>query len=321
MRSEDTGISRREFLVASTGAGAGLVSLKNSANAQLRSSTHEGRRIRVAACQILTYSDLEKSVQKIIQWMNSASEDGVDVVVFPEACLCGYQGDDNYWKKANPKDFENAEIKIVAASKSLEIAVVLGTAHWQAGQLFNSLLAIDKGGKVRGRYAKTHLAESWPGLVPGKILPIYTLAGVKSCFIICHDVRYPELVRLPAAAGARICYFISNESPLTKEHKLSAYKAMPIARATENGIFCIMANAPADPENINASNQSHGNSKIIHPDGNVIAEAGYFEERLVSATIDIGQATRSIALRAVKDDTILRDWLNRGVQLVQVESK
>jgi predicted amidohydrolase len=96
---------------------------------------------------------------------------------------------------------------------------------------------------------------------------------------------------------------------------------MPIARATENGIFCVMANAPADPENINASNQSHGNSKIIHPDGNVIAEAGYFEERLVIATIDIGQATRGIALRAVKDDTILKDWFNRGVRLVQVESQ
>ncbi len=54
MRSQDTGISRREFIVASTGAGAGLVSLKNSANAQSRSSTHEGSRIRVAACQILT---------------------------------------------------------------------------------------------------------------------------------------------------------------------------------------------------------------------------------------------------------------------------
>ena len=82
-----------------------------------------------------------------------------------------------------------------------------------------------------------------------------------------------------------------------------------------------MANAPANPENINASNQSHGNSKIIHPDGNVIAEAGYFEERLVSATIDISQATRRIALRAVKDDTILKNWLNSGVRLVQDESQ
>jgi len=318
MCSEQTDISRREFLVASTGASAGLASL-NKSDIKRKSPEREGNHVRVAACQILTFADLAKSVEKILWWMKSASKDGVDVIVFPEACLCGYQRDENYWKKANPKDFENAELRIVAASKSLEIAVVLGTAHWEAGQLFNSLLAIDKGGKVRGRYAKTHLAESWPGLVPGKKLPIYTLAAVESCFMICHDVRYPELVRLPAVAGARICYFISNESPLTQEHKLSAYKAMPIARATENGIFCVMANAPADPENMNAPNQSHGNSKIIHPDGNVIAEAGYFEERLVSATIDIGQATRHIARRAAGDNTILKDWLNKGVQLVQVE--
>jgi predicted amidohydrolase len=319
MHSEVTAVSRREFLALGAGAGAGLVSFSNSAYAGTKSSGAGTKSIRIAACQILTYPDLEKSVRKIVQWMKSASREGVDVVVFPEACLCGYQYEDSYWKKAKPEEFEIAEMKIVAASKSLDIAVVLGTAHWEQGKLYNSLLAIDKGGRVRGRYAKTHLAESWPGLVPGKILPVYTLAGVKSCFVICHDIRYPELVRLPAAAGARICYFISNESPLTKEYKLSAYRAMPIARATENGIFCVMANAPADPANLNTPNQSHGNSKIIHPDGNVIEEAGYFEERLVSATVNVDDATRNIARRAARDDTILRDWLNEGVRLVKVE--
>jgi len=71
--------------------------------------------------------------------------------------------------------------------------------------------------------------------------------------------------------------------------------------------------------NINAPNQSHGNSKIIHPDGNILEEAGYFEEGLVSATINVGQATRNIAQRAAKDDTILKEWINKGVRLVQVE--
>jgi len=68
------------------------------------------------------------------------------------------------------------------------------------------------------------------------------------------------------------------------------------------------------------SNQSHGNSKIIHPDGNVLEEAGFFEERLVSATINVSQATRNIAQRAAKDDTILKEWINKGVRLVQVEA-
>ncbi len=271
--------------------------------------------IRVAACQILTYPDVERSMGKIIDWMKHASEDSLDVVAFPEGCLCGYQCDAAYWEKARSEDFKNAEMRIVEASKQLNISIVLGTAHWENGELFNSLLIIDKGGRIRGRYSKTHLAESWSS--PGKCLPVFTLGGVKSCFIICHDIRYPELVRLPAIAGAQICYFCSNESELTREDKLSAYRAMPIARATENTIFLVMANTPADPKNMNSASQSHGNSKIIHPDGNVLDEAGYFNERFVSATINVNDATRGIAKRSANDDTVLKDWVNEGVRIVK----
>jgi len=272
-------------------------------------------KLRIAACQILTYPDVKKSADKILQWMKVAAKDKVDVVAFPEACLCGYPADPKYWKKAKPATFRGAERRVRNAAKRLGIAVVLGTAHWEDGALYNSLLVIDKGGEERGRYAKTHLAETWP--VPGHRLPIYDVAGVSSCFIICHDVRYPELVRLPAVAGAQICYFCSNESGLTSEFKLSAYRAMPIARATENGVFVVMTNAPADPEDITSKSQSHGNSKIIHPDGNVLCEAGYFDEKLVTATVETREAKRSIAKRSVNDDTILRQWMRLGARMVE----
>jgi predicted amidohydrolase len=287
-------ISRREFMgrsgLAVTGmvtAGASPVFSKSdsgvSSNRYHIDEKGKGT-LRVAACQILNYPDVEKSTKKIMHWIETAAKDGVDVIAFPEACLCGYAGNE-YWKTARPADFEKAEGLVIEASKRLNIAVVLGTVHW----------------------------ESWP--VPGKILPVYKLAGVKSCFIICHDVRYPELVRLPAVAGAQICYFCSHESGLKHEHKLSAYRAMPIARATENSIFCVMANAPADPKTLRGS---HGNSKIIHPDGNVLVEAGYFKERLVTANINVSDASRSIARRSAKDNTILKQWLNEGTKLVRV---
>jgi len=63
---------------------------------------------------------------------------------------------------------------------------------------------------------------------------------------------------------------------------------------------------------------SHGNSKIIHPDGNVLVEAGFFEERLVTATIPVADASRAMAQRAVKDETILRQWLESGAKFVQI---
>lgn len=272
-------------------------------------------RIRVAACQILTFPSPEASADKILAWLERAAADGVDVVAFPEAALCGYTPDPEYWERADPRAFAAAEARVVAAAARLNLAVILGTAHWDAAALHDSLLLIDRDGTLKGRYAKTHLAEKWP--VPGRRLLVAQIAGVPSCFIICHDVRYPELVRLPTIAGAQICYFCSNESGLTQEYKLSAYHAMPIARATENGIYLVMANAPADPEHLHSPSQSHGNSKIIHPDGNVLAEAGHFEERLVAATLDIDEAGRAFALRSVHDTTILRDWMRQGVDLVE----
>jgi predicted amidohydrolase len=319
MKFEDVGISRRTFLAGGAVAAATTGSQGDAARASERVSftrhavAEKGEGcLRVAACQILTGPEVGKSTDKVLQWIEKAAAEGVDVVAFPEACLCGYAGGD-YWKSARPEVFQQAEARVIEAAQRLRIAVVMGTVHWEGEKIFNDLLVIDKGGTVRGRYSKTHLAESWPA--PGQVLPVYELAGVKSCFIICHDVRYPELVRLPALAGAQVCYFCSHESGLREEYKLSAYQAMPIARATENSIFCVMANAPADPKTLAGS---HGNSKVIHPDGNVLVEAGYFEERLVTATIRIADASRAMARRAVKDETILRTWMQRGVELVQV---
>jgi hypothetical protein len=238
MRLGKAGVSRRTLLAS------GALTLAGAAGSQDRAVQASERVsftrhaiaekdkgcLRVAACQILTGPDVGKSVEKVLQWIAKAASDAVDVIAFPEACLCGYAGG-NYWKSACPEDFQQAEARVIEAAKRLRIAAVLGTVHWEDQQLFNDLLVIDKGGIVRGRYSKTHLAESWP--TPGRVLPVYEVAAVKSCFIICHDVRYPELVRLPAIAGAQMCYFCSHESGLREECKLSAYQAMPIARATE----------------------------------------------------------------------------------------
>jgi omega-amidase len=273
--------------------------------------------LTVAACQALTYPQPQRSASAVIDWMERAAAQGIDVVAFPEACLCGYACDPAYWERAEPADFAAAEGRVLEAARRLDLAVILGTVHWEGGERFNSLLVIDKGGVVHGRYAKTHLAESWS--TPGRRLLVYAVAGVPSCFLVCHDIRYPELVRLPAIAGAQICYFCSCESGLLAEYKLSAYRCMPVARAAENDIYLVMANAPADPQHMDSPSQSHGNSKIIDPDGNVLDEAGLFEERLVVRTIDVDAARRRYARRAVEDDTLLRDWLRQGAGLVDVQ--
>lgn len=275
-------------------------------------------KIKVAACQMLANPSqpAKQNADKIIMWIERAAAEGVDVVSFPEACLSGYTYDAEYWKTADSEDFKREGERIIEASRRFNIAVVIGTPRWEKGRLLNSLLVVDKGGVVRGYYDKTHLAEEWPE--PGRSFPVYEVAGVKSCFIICHDVRYPELVGLPVIAGAQVCYFCSNEAGMAKEYKFSAYRAMPISRAAENSVYLVMANAPGDLDNVRLAAQSHGNSKVVDPDGNVMCEAGFFEERLVTAVLDIDKANREMALRAVNDDSKLRDWMKTGVEFVDM---
>ena len=272
--------------------------------------------IKIAACQLLTSEDVSANTVKVLQQIEACAEIGIQIAAFPEGCLFGYCCRTDYWERISPQVFKEAEAKIAEAARRHAIAVVVGSAHHDGENWHNDLAIFDQHGSLKYRYGKTFLAgEKWCINNRGK-LPIVQLAGVDCCFIICHDVRYPELVKLPAAMGAQLCIFCSCESGLLSEYKLSAYRAMPISRATENGIYILMANTPANPEDIRSPGSSHGNSKIIHPDGNVIREAGFFGDRIVSATIDLSHANGSQAKRTYNEDTILREWFQQGCEFV-----
>ena len=249
-------------------------------------------KIKVAACQLLTSEDVSTSTAKVLQQIEACAKIGIQIAVFPEGCLFGYCCRTDYWERISPQVFKEAEAKIAEAARRHAMAVVVGSAHHDGENWHNDLAIFDQQGSLKYRYGKTFLAgEKWCINNRGK-LPIVQLAGVDCCFIICHDVRYPELVKLPAAMGAQLCIFCSCEAGLLSEYKLSAYRAMPISRATENGIYLVMANTPANPDDIRSPGSSHGNSKIVHPDGNVITEAGFFGDDIVSATIDLSKAIR-----------------------------
>ncbi len=274
--------------------------------------------IKVAACQLLTSKDVVASTEKVLQQIETCADMQIQIAAFPEGCLFGYCCETEYWEQISPQTFKEAEAKIAAVARKFNIAVIVGSAHHDGENWHNDLAIIDQQGTLRYRYGKTFLAgEKWCTNNQGK-LPIVQLADVNCCFIICHDVRYPELVKLPAAMGAQICFFCSCESGLLSEYKLSAYRAMPISRATENGIYLVMANTPANPNDIKAPGSSHGNSKIVHPNGNVIKEAGFFGDEIMTATIDLSQATGSQAKRTYNENTILKEWFQRGCEFVEI---
>jgi len=291
-------------------------------------NTTSRSRIKVAAAQILTDHDIEENYLKIIQKIKEAKSKGCEIILFHEGCLTGYP-DKKWIHQIDFKKVRKAEKQIVKLARELQIAVLLGSTSNQDNAFQNYVLIIDKNGKVLGKYEKTWRAGE-PHYRAGSGPVIFTIAGVEATVIICHDLRYPALTRLAVTAGAQIVFIANNESGIFKEYKLLGYRSMQISRATENIVYSVMSNPPADPENIHRSNSSHGNSKIVDVYGDIIDEANVFEERLVIGELDLSKASRETALRTIAQDPktnqqygvwceipAYTDWIREGLKLVK----
>jgi predicted amidohydrolase len=254
--------------------------------------------------------DLTSNVRKIEEQLARCAKDGVRVVVFPECALTGYF-DDEFMNAITDEQLADAEGQVAAACRQHDVYAIIGTPYREKDILFNSATVITPRGDVLVRYHKVQLAESWP--TAGDELFLFKIDGVPASIIICHDERYPELVRLPVLAGARVVFCLSHESGLEKESKLIPYRAQVQARAVENSVYFVQANAPANPD----ATGSHGQSRLIAPDGNLIDEASIFGEDVIAATLDLEKATGRQAQQSIERGP-LGDWWRAGVARVRV---
>jgi omega-amidase len=251
------------------------------ASAQAPLSLEQPVSLKVAAVQFRSSFRLEDNRSRILGLLEQLARQQVQVAVFPECALTGY--DKEAAPAAGPAEIAAAEDQIRAACRRLGIAAVLGSVYKTAERTYNTAVVFNSRGELVERYAKLMLAgEKWA--TPGNHIALFELEGVPSGLIICHDERYPELVRLPALAGARLIYYVSHESGLKQESKLEPYRAQLMARAVENQVFIVAANAPANFD----LTGSHGQSRILNEDGNVLREASFFGEDVLIETLRIG---------------------------------
>lgn len=264
--------------------------------------------VKVAAAQILTDDDIDNNEKKITSAIIEAAGIGCEIIVFHEGCLTNYPVKEAV-KNLDYSKVRAAEKRILNLSKKYNIAILLGSSSKENGKYFNHVIIVDEKGEILGRYIKTWRAGDKP-YEAGTGPVIFTVAGVESTVIICHDLRYPSLVRLGVAAGAQIVFISNNESGVTKGNKLLGYRSMQISRATENKVYSVMANSPADPNDVDRYNCSHGNSNLVDPLGNIIDEADSYEERLVVGILNLEKANRAPVLRTMGENKEINEYYN-----------
>ena len=261
--------------------------------------------LKVAAVQFRSSFDLADNTQRIVAMLDKLSAAGVHVAVFPECAVTGYHTGPRI--DATPEQLERAAAAIGRACARRRIGAVVGSVFKSGDRSYNVALVFNSKGELVERFGKLQLAgEKWA--TPGNHMALFDLHDVPSTVIICHDERYPEFVRLPAIAGARVVYCISHESGMKSEHKLPGYRAQMMARAVENQMFAVAANAPG---NIADNSGSHGQSRIVKDDGNILEEASIYGEDVIVSTLQIKPAKLTRPLEGVTGA-----WWKQGLDLL-----
>ncbi|HVT73695.1 MAG TPA: carbon-nitrogen hydrolase family protein [Lacunisphaera sp.] len=276
-------------------------------------SDKPGPFLRVATVQMRSGPDLAANVTKIKGFLADCAARKVQVAAFPECAASSYVAEAIL--PLTDAAIDAAEREIAAACREHGIAAIVGIPERREGKLYNCALVIDAHGAIVARYDKAHLVgqdRAWqctPGAAPSAV---FSLGPTRAAVIVCHDSRFPELARLPVLAGARVIFYISSEAMILKERKMVPYRAQVQAIAVENTVYVVHANPPAD----GLETGSHGQSRIVAPDGNIVEEASQLQEEVIVADLDLGRATAEYALESLQGP--LAAWWREGLKQVQV---
>ncbi len=270
-------------------------------------------RIRVAAAQMTFAPTIAGNIASIERLVGDAAGRGADAVLLPECATTGYGYD---FARLTAAEARDALAAVAAIAARFRVNVLVGAPVFRRGALCNGLVVFDRRGAATHCYAKCHLTDmDRRHFKPGAAVALFEIDGVPATAVICHERRYPELVRLAVMAGARILF-----------HPNAGMDALPVsrrkrggrdgiaARAFENAIFYVFANS-VGPQGRGL--WSAGDSKIVAPDEQVLALADNRHEGVIVADIDLAQATGVYAKRGLESPPFLAPHWKRMVAAVR----
>jgi predicted amidohydrolase len=245
----------------------------------------------VAAIQMSSGGDKAANLEKAEHLIRLAAARGARLVALPE--VFNWRGK-RAEEPAAAESLEGVTLTLMAGlARDLEIHLVAGSITEHApGQpkRYNTSVLIGPDGRQLAVYRKIHLFDvDLPGRVTIKESDV-KLAGAEVVsaptplatigLSVCYDLRFPELYRRLAFAGAGI---ITIPSAFTFPTGEAHWDVLIRARAIENQCYVI---APAQfGPNVHGFSD-YGNSMIVDPWGRVIARAADMEG-VVIAPVDL----------------------------------
>ena len=210
--------------------------------------------MRIALCQLPISPDPAVNLARVADAVAGAARQGADLAVFPEATQARFGSD--LCAIAEPLDqgFGSGLAEIARRTRVALVAGVFEPAR--TGGSTTPPSPMTRAGARVAAYRKIHLFDSLGEhesavVAPGSEPVVADLAGIRTGFATCYDIRFPELARALVAGGAELIVVPAAWAAglFKEEHWVTLVRA----RAIENTVWVAAAGQvpdsgfPADP--------------------------------------------------------------------------
>ncbi len=269
--------------------------------------------LKVAALQMRSTTDPQRNARTFEEMVRDAAAKGARYIQSPE--MTGALVRDRATLRANLRGQADDPIAATAARLAAELGVWLHVGSTaialDGGKVANRAFFFAPDGTLLTTYDKIHMfdvdldkGESWRESAtyqPGGRAVVAPLDDTRLGLAVCYDLRFPQLFRAQAMAGAAI---LTVPAAFTRQTGEAHWHVLLRARAIENGAFVVAAAQGGLHED---GRETYGHSMVVDPWGRIVAEADHDEPAVVLAEIDT--AASAAARRKIPNLNNARDFV------------
>lgn len=268
--------------------------------------------LRIAMVQMNSRVDQHaRNLASIERFAKQAVTQNVDIVCFPELCVCGYNAGDTTTPAPEPLRGDSLN-GLEEVSCKHKITLLAGFLERDtSGIVYNTQVVCGPEG-FEAHYRKTHVPTTEIGTwCQGDNLPVFDHPKARFGIEICYDSHFPEVSTILAEKGAEVIFLphaSGDEKPQEKRDRWMRY--IP-ARAYDNNVYVGICNHVGDN---GFGRVFSGVTFICDPRGTVIAEAnsGTEEEMVVadlsSRALNQSRAVPETFFRHFRRPEMYRRW-------------
>ena len=242
--------------------------------------------MRAALIQMTSSDDPPRNLRVVSEFLRHAKSEGATLALTPEVTNCVSNSRARQQAVLQPQDEDQTLDGLREAATALGLWVLAGSLALKLPapetRFANRSFLIAPDGSIAAWYDKLHMFDvqvtpeetfrESAGFAPGNRAVVAQTPFGRIGLTVCYDLRFPQLHRALAKAGADILTVPAAFSPATGPMH---WEPLLRARAIETGCYVL---APAQtgrhPATEGKTRTTHGHSLAVSPWGKVLYDAG-----------------------------------------------